>query len=150
MQKMMINSKRQGELYNLVEKLEYVPYPVLNNLCPDKKRFKKDFKTLLNAGYIEVVKVGHKVFIFPAGKSLYFDDRKYELKAWFYLKLIKSGGEFLGDNKIKTSVGKVYAFEVLPEIKSVKLYGEKRFIAALSRLQDIDLSFGKSFSEVEF
>lgn len=149
MQTVMINSKRQGEMFELVKKLRYVPYPVLFNLS-NKAKFKKDFKTLVSAGYLKTIKTDYKVWVMTFDAEEYFDERKYELFAWFYLKLIKSGGELLDDCKIKTSTGIIFVFEILPEINSVKLHGERRYLASLHDLQDFNKSFGQSWHKVNF
>lgn len=155
MQKVMINSKRQAEIYNLIECLEYAPYLVLLNLHEgrySRDKFKKDFNRLKRSGYVETVKIGHKVFAFPSGKSQLFNERKYELFAWFYFKVIKSGGKLIVDeNKIITATGQEFIYNIMPEINSVKLYGlERRYLATLDKLQDLNLRFGKSIVEISY
>ena len=151
MQKLKFNSKRQEELYNLITELEYASYPVLKLLLQDKDRklFKKNFKFLHKDNYIKVVKVGNKVYAFPASSSESFNEQKIELFNWFYLKVIRSGGKLLKDeNKIITATEHEFTYDIIPEINAVKLYGkEVNYIATLKQLKNIFINLGDSLSK---
>ncbi len=152
MQKLKFNSKRQEELYNLITELEYASYPVLRLLLlgKDRQNYKKNFKFLHKNNYIKVVKIGNKVYAFPASNSENFNEKEVELFNWFYFKVIRSGGELIkNENKIITTFEHKFIYDILPEINAVKLYGEKaNYLATLKQLQNISLSLGQSLSKI--
>lgn len=152
MQKLKFNSKRQEELYNLIVEFEYASYVALKLTLQDKDRklFKKNFKYLFKKNYIKVVKLGNKVYAFPVNNSEFFNEREADLFSWFYFKVIRSGGKLLKEeNKIITAKEHVFTFEVLSEINSIKLIGDKNsYLATLEKLQNLKIPLHECLNSV--
>lgn len=96
------------------------------------------------------MKLGNKVYAFPVNNSEFFNEREADLFSWFYFKVIRSGGKLLKEeNKIITAKEHVFTFEVLSEINSIKLIGDKNsYLATLEKLQNLKIPLHECLNSV--
>lgn len=148
-------SKSQTKLLELIEFLEYAPYPLLlvhYTSLNDKRRFKKNFRQLIARKKIKTIKVGKNIFVLPYQTSELFDSNEKKILAYFYYKVIRSGGEVMKDkNRIISVKGVEFTYEIFSRMDYVRLHGVEKankYSSTSKQLEDLKLSLADSLIKI--
>lgn len=129
----LVTSERQKKILDHIRSIGPCPKDTLVVLF-DPKKTEKTIKALEGKGYIKHIKIQNTVFCALVESTL-FSPEIQETKAWLASRLIKKGGQYVSDNKIKTPNDKEMIIEIYPQ----KVVLKANNIAFEVHLEDLKL-----------